>query len=89
MAISRMLQPRQQYGLGSFVKSAVKGVTGAVKGVASGIKNLASSDVGKLALLAGGVYGLNKFGLGAIKPGFLSNLPGASTIGNYLNTYNL
>jgi hypothetical protein len=33
MAISRMQQPRQMYGLGSFVKSAVKGVTGAVKSV--------------------------------------------------------
>jgi hypothetical protein len=81
-----MLQPRQQYGLGSFVKKAVKGVTGAVKSVASGIKSLASSDVGKLALLAGGAYGLNKFGLGAIKPGFLSNFPGASAIGEYLGT---
>jgi phage-related protein len=48
MTISRMLQPRQQYGLGSLVKSAVKGVTGAVKGVASGIKDFAKSDLGKV-----------------------------------------
>jgi hypothetical protein len=51
-----MLQPRQQYGLGSFVKKAVKGVTGAVKSAAGGIKDLASSDLGKAALLLGGGY---------------------------------
>jgi hypothetical protein len=39
------LQPRQQYGLGSFVKKAVKGVTGAVK-------KIAKSDIGKAALLS-------------------------------------
>jgi len=42
MPISRMQQPRQMYGLGSFVKKAVKGVTGAaksaVKGIASTVK---------------------------------------------------
>jgi hypothetical protein len=45
------LEPRQQYGLGSFVKKAVKGVTGAVK-------NIAKSDLGKAALLGAGIYGL-------------------------------
>jgi hypothetical protein len=49
MAISRMQQPRQMYGLGSLVKKAVKGVTGAVK-------SIAKSDVGKMALLLGGGY---------------------------------
>jgi hypothetical protein len=49
MTISRMQQPRQMYGLGSFVKKAVKGVAGAVK-------NFAKSDVGKMALLLGGGY---------------------------------
>jgi hypothetical protein len=49
MTISRMQQPRQMYGLGSFVKKAVKGVTGAVK-------SIAKSDVGKMALLLGGGY---------------------------------
>lgn len=44
-----MQQPRQMYGLGSFVKKAVKGVTGAVK-------SIAKSDVGKMALLLGGGY---------------------------------
>ena len=58
MTISRMLQPRQQYGLGSLVKSAVKGVTGAVKGVASGIKDFAKSDLGKAALIGAAAFGL-------------------------------
>jgi hypothetical protein len=49
MAISRMQQPRQMYGLGSLVKKAVKGITGAVKSVAK-------SPLGKAALLAGGAY---------------------------------
>ena len=51
MPISRMQQPRQMYGLGSFVKKAVKGVTGAVK-------SIAKSDVGKAALAAAAI----KFG---------------------------
>ena len=38
MAISRGLQPRQLYGLGSLVKSVTKGITGAVKGVAKTVK---------------------------------------------------
>jgi hypothetical protein len=49
MAISRMQQPRQMYGLGSLVKKAVKGVTGAVK-------SFAKSDLGKAALLGAGIY---------------------------------
>ena len=58
MPISRMQQPRQLYGLGSFVKSIVKGVKSAVKGVAEGVKDFAKSDAGKLALLAAAGYGL-------------------------------
>jgi hypothetical protein len=38
MAISRMQQPRQMYGLGSLVKSVTKGVKSAVKGVAKTVK---------------------------------------------------
>ena len=49
--------PRQQYGFGSFVKKAVKGVTGAVK-------DIASSDVGKAALLYGATAGLGSIGSG-------------------------
>jgi len=53
--------PREQFGIGSFVKKAVKKVTGAVKDVAS-------SDIGKAALLAGaGMYagGLGPFASGS------------------------
>jgi hypothetical protein len=76
--------PRQQYGLGSFVKKAVKGVTGAVKGVAKGIKDFATSDAGKLALILGGGYlagggGMPQFLGGKGLGGFsFSKLPGAS-----------
>ena len=47
MAISRGLQPRQLYGLGSLVKSIGKGVKKAVKGV----KKIAKSPIGKAAML--------------------------------------
>ena len=57
MPISRMQQPRQMYGLGSFVKKAVKGVTNAVKSVAK-------SPVGKAALLYAGTAGLGSLGAG-------------------------
>jgi len=102
MAISRMqnprqlynsggimtMAPRQQYGLGSFVKKAVKGVTGAVKKVAK-------SDLGKAAMLAGGAYfaptlfgqsaGFGNFGnlvKGGVS-GLFSKVPGASTASNF------
>jgi hypothetical protein len=53
MAISRMQQPRQMYGLGSLVKSVTKGVKSAVKGVV----DVAKSPLGLAALgigLSGG-----------------------------------
>ena len=40
MAISRMQQPRQMYGLGSFVKKAFRGV-----------KKIAKSPLGKAAIM--------------------------------------
>ena len=82
MAISRMQQPRQMYGLGSLVKKAVKGVTGAVKSVAK-------SDLGKLALAGGAIYGLgtggfkNPFEFGKILPnlgGLIGLKPGADNL---------
>ena len=75
------LEPRQQYGLGSIVKSVGK----AVKGVAKGVKKVASSDVGKLALLAAGGYYLG----GGFTPGGFSfaNLPGASKIASGFNAF--
>jgi phage-related protein len=57
MAISRMQQPRQMYGLGSLVKSITKGVKGAVKGVV----DVAKSPLG-LAALGIGVAGLWWYG---------------------------
>ncbi len=46
-----MQQPRQQYGLGSFVKKAVKGVS-------KGIKKFAKSDLGKIALIGATAFGI-------------------------------
>jgi hypothetical protein len=54
MTISRMQQPRQMYGLGSLVKKAVKGV-----------KSFVKSDLGKVALLTAGAFGLA--GMGPLK----------------------
>jgi hypothetical protein len=54
---------RQGYlfgGIGKAISGAVKGVTkavsGVVKGVANAVKSVVKSDIGKLALLAGGAY---------------------------------
>jgi hypothetical protein len=66
MPISRMQQPRQQYGLGSFVKKAVKGVTGAVKKIAKSPLGLAAIGLG-----------INQFGIpfmGGKGQGFLGNI---------------
>jgi len=73
MAISRMQEPRQLYGLGSLVK----GVKKAVKGVAKGAKNILKSDAGKLLGIAAlGSYGLGMGPLGGLRgAGFLSNIP--------------
>jgi hypothetical protein len=73
-----MQQPRQLYGLGSFVKSVGK----AVKGVGKAVKNVAKSDLGKAALTAAALYyggGGNLFGLQRQgMTGFrFANLPGA------------
>ena len=69
------LEPRQKYlfgGITRSVKKAVKGVTGAVK-------DIVSSDVGKLALTAAGIYTLGGgFGAGGFSFG---NLPGAGFFG--------
>ena len=56
MAISRMQQQRQMYGLGSLVKKITKP-----------IKKLAKSPVGKAALTAAALYGVNKFGIPGTK----------------------
>ena len=79
MAISRMQQPRQQYGLGKLVKKAFKGV-----------KKIAKSPIGKAALLGGlGMYG---GGLGPFKgmkgSGFLKGMMGGGGggIGNFFKS---
>jgi hypothetical protein len=68
------IQPRQQYGLGSFVKKAVKGVTG-------GIKKIAGSKLGKAALIGAGMYGLG----GGFGAGFqFGNIPGFTAAKNFM-----
>ena len=64
------VMPREQFGVGSFVKKAVKKVTGAVKDVAS-------SDIGKAALAGAAVYGL---GGGTF---FGRGLPGIGSTGGF------
>ena len=59
---------RQEYGLGSIVKKAVKGVTGAVK-------DIVSSDIGKAALTGAALFGLPQIGTFG---GFKGLLSGAS-----------
>jgi len=54
MTISRMQQPRQLYGLGSFVKSIGKSVKKAVKGVGK----IAKSPIGKAAILGAIGFGI-------------------------------
>ena len=53
MAISRMQEPRQLYGLGSLVKSIGKGV-----------KKFVKSPLGKAAILGIGAFGLPGGALG-------------------------
>jgi hypothetical protein len=69
---------RQGYlfgGIGRAISGVVKGVTGAVsgvvKGVANAVKSVVKSDIGKLALLAGGAYLM-------MNPGALSGLFGTT-----------
>ena len=61
-----MQQPRQMYGLGSFVKKAVKKVTNVAK-------DIVGSDVGKAALLGIGAFGLPTAAGQKIFSGFAPN----------------
>ena len=56
------IQPRQQYGLGSIVKSIGKGVKKAV----SGVKDFAKSDLGKAAIMAGIGFGIPGTSIGGL-----------------------
>ena len=77
MAISRMQEPRQLYGLGSLVKKAVRGV-----------KKIVKSPIGKAALLGGlGMYagGLGPWSSGGMwgqakGAGFLRNMMAARNL---------
>ena len=79
MAISNMQQPRQMYGLGSFVKKIGKGIKGAVK-------SIAKSPIGKIALLGaatipfGGPVAALK-GLGSFVGGKLGGMNMSTKIG--------
>ena len=55
MTISRMQEPRQLYGLGSLVKKITKP-----------IKKIIKSPIGKAALGAAALYGVNRFGIPGI-----------------------
>ncbi len=67
MAISRMQEPRQLYGLGSLVKKAVRGV-----------KKIVKSPLGKAAIIGG----LGMIPFGASKASLFSRLGGMFTAGN-------
>jgi len=69
MAISRMQQPRQMYNQGMMVHDPRQayGLGGFIKKAVRGVKKIAKSPIGKMALLAGGGYMLGGGGL----PGFM------------------
>ena len=71
MAISRMQEPRQLYGLGSFVKKAVRGV-----------KKIFKSPLGKAALIGGLGYGLGAYGPGGFNKARLFSRLGLGTMGD-------
>jgi len=77
MAISRMQQPRQQYGLGKLVKKAVRGV-----------KKVVKSPLGKAAILGGiGMIPFGGFGAAAgTKASLFSRLGGALGAGGKFST---
>ena len=69
------LHPRQHYlfgGIGKVFSGIGKAVSGVVKGVANAVKSVVKSDIGKLALLAGGAYLM-------MNPGVLAGLGGGAT----------
>jgi hypothetical protein len=91
MTISRMQQPRQMYGLGSFVKKAVKGVKDFVKSDAGKALGLAALSFGIPGTQFGGLFGRAGFGGAATglfgKQGIgatLGAIPGASSVSKFL-----
>jgi len=91
-----MSNGREQYGIGSFFKSAGKAISGAVKGVTNAVKKVVSSDLGKAALTVAAIYaggggfspqGFSMFGSQA-GPGLLGSAGtfdlGSSVVGSSL-----
>jgi hypothetical protein len=79
MAISRMQQPRQMYGLGSLVKSITKGVKSAVKGVTNTVKDNPALALAALnfAPMLGGAKPF--IGMGSFK-GSVGTIPGITSL---------
>ena len=72
--LGSLQDPRQNYGLGSFVKKAIRGV-----------KKVVKSPLGKLALGAAAGYGLHKFNPGmfaGMKNKFMSGKGFLGGVGN-------
>ena len=67
------LEPRQEYGLGSIVKSVTKAV-----------KKVADSPIGKAALIYAGAAGLGALGAGTGFSGFTSSLLSPTTVAKNL-----
>jgi len=92
MAISRMQQPQQmQGGLGSLDAPRQGYFLGKlVKKATRGIKKVFKSPIGKMALIGGGLYGLNRFGLGSGKfgKGFIGDfMSGKNKMGSLSNIF--
>ena len=88
MAISRMQEPRQLYGLGSLVRKITRPIKKAVKGIGK----IAKSPLGKTALLGAlGAYGLGALGSGGFNPlakGFFSRANLGKGLGTFFSTGN-
>ena len=82
MAISRGLQPRQLYGLGSLVKSIKKGVKTGIKGIANTVKenpllSLAALNFAPMLPMFGG--GAPFIGMGSLT-GRVGTIPGITSL---------
>jgi len=73
MAISRMQQPRQMYNQGMMVHDPRQayGLGGFIKKAVRGVKKIAKSPLGKMALIGGLGYGLNAGAFGGFGKGFI------------------
>jgi len=73
MAISNMQQPRQMYNDGMMVHDPRQayGLGGFIKKAIRGVKKVAKSPIGKMALIGGLGYGLNAGAFGGFGKGFI------------------